>query len=52
MQIHEKFKQQQNCQKIEITNFKEKRLCLMSKSFKSIIIPTIKHRNNSNIKFI
>jgi hypothetical protein len=42
VQIHEKCKQQNNCQKIEITNFEEKRLLLMCKSLKLIIIiPTL-----------
>jgi hypothetical protein len=38
VKIQEKCKQQKNCQKFEITNFKEKRLLLMNKFFKVILI--------------
>jgi hypothetical protein len=38
VQIQEKCKQQKNCQNFEISNLKEKKLLLMSKSFKIILI--------------
>jgi hypothetical protein len=38
VQIQEKCKQQKNCQKFEISNLKEKKLLLTSKSFKVILI--------------
>jgi len=50
MQIQEKMYKTKT---IEITNFKEKRLFIMDKSFKVvIIISKLKHINNSNITFI
>jgi hypothetical protein len=42
-----------NCQKIEITNFNEKRLPLLSKkNLNNFNNSNIKHINNSNIKFM
>jgi len=53
MQIQEKrLKTKNNYREIEITNFKEKRLFLMSKSLKVIVIIPTLNTNNFNIKFV